>query len=77
MTKRTDAKDRRIAAADLAVQAGASIADMAELLASCIFFEQWIELGGDEVQKRMKLMPEETATVHVIEGGKAHKGSRP
>lgn len=76
MTKRSDAKTRRIAAADLAVQAGASIADMPQLLAACIFFEQWIELGGDRVQKRMKIMPEETATVHVIEGGKPHKGSK-
>lgn len=64
-------KDRRIAAADLAVQAGASVHEMSVLLAACIFFENWIELGGDETQKRMKLLPEETATLHVIKGGAA------
>lgn len=62
-------KGRRIAAADLAVRSGASMSDPAHLLASCIFFENWIELGGDETQRRMRLLPETTAELHVLKGG--------
>lgn len=66
------AKRCRIEAAHLAVAAGCSVQDMPELFAACIFFESWIELGGDKTQKRVKLLSEETATLHVISGGKCH-----
>lgn len=71
MSKRDSCKDRRAVAADLAVQSGASMEDPAHLLASCIFFENWIELGGDETQRRMRLLPEASAELHMLKGGKA------
>lgn len=63
-------RKRRIIAAELAVAAGGSVEDVPRLFSLCIFFESWIECGGDRTQKNMKLLLEETAALHVLRGGK-------
>jgi len=56
----------RIQAANLAVDAAHSLAShvtASEIFSLCIMFESWILNGGDETQRRMKLLPEDTNVV--------------
>lgn len=54
-------KKTRREAAELAVVAAQSLdthVNAAVLFSLCIMFENWLVLGGDETQKRMKLLDE-------------------
>lgn len=56
----------RTKAATLAVEAAIAMDDHVstqEIFSLCIMFESWILNGGDETQRKMKILPEDSAVV--------------
>jgi hypothetical protein len=71
MSKATRVKAAKLAAQCVAGQFISGEISAQKLFSLCVFFESWIELGGNETEKRMRLLRQrKVKNLKVVAGGK-------